>query len=287
MTTFPRRTYSGGAKALKLKAPITATAATMTLTGDFTTWPTGTHGHFTVTVTEGFATEEKMTLSAFSHSSGQATISIRGFDGTAAVGHVPQTGTTANQVRLTWSAVEATQANSVAHTVNTIQTVAVTKVPFVRTSGGVKKFTYETPSSVFGLNTTTGKIRAIWGSPSAGLATDTTAAKATHIHLGMNVGYTNHLHGTPGGTAFFLQVASKTVTTTMAGLAQVTLPNAFPNALIAAWVMTYTTGDHVGFLFTVFKTTCTNQRVSVSVSNRGGTSIGTTALHMMVLAVGC
>ncbi len=63
---FVRRSYNGGAKALRLLAPINATTLSFAATGTFTTWPTGTTGPFTVDLTRGFSTEEKVLMSALS-----------------------------------------------------------------------------------------------------------------------------------------------------------------------------------------------------------------------------
>lgn len=280
MTTFVKRSYSGGAKALTLINSINATTTSFTATGTFTTWPTGTTGPFFITVDKGLTTEEKMTVSTFVHATGTFTVT-RGADGTPAVGHVPVT----NQILLTWSATEAQQANRVVHTVNTIQSATATTVPIVHTSGGTKVFQYTNPGVQFGLNTTASKILGPGSAASAGPSTTTTGAKAKHVHK--LVTHTGAAEGSvPSTPAWLFQAVTKTITTNGTGTVTITYPSTFPHAVLGVW-LTQHAPNNAGYFFIAKTVTLT--KVIMKVYLHTGTSTANTVTFnlVQVLVLGC
>lgn len=286
MTTFVKRSYNGGARALKLTAPITPTATSFAATGNFVTWPTGATGPFVVTVTKGLSTEEKMTMGAFSHSTGIFSSITRGFDGTTAVGHVPQTTTVAAQIQLTWSAVEAQQANRVAHTVGTIQSQTATTVPLIHTTGGIKKFNYGNPGLQFGLNTTASNIKNPGPTASAGPGGTTLGAKAGHVHKFIAVTHTHVIQGSvPSTPQFFMQLAVKVVSANSSGIATMPLPQTFPNAFLGAFVINYASNNP--FFLYLAPITCSTAHAAFNCYDKTGSRVTTETFGLVVLAVGC
>lgn len=121
LPSFIVRDYAGGAAPLQLSANIGPTDLTFTLVGDFTDWPDGVPGPFSISIDDGLGSLEKMLCSAFNTSTGLLNVYTngvdtgRGYDGTDAVAHIPQP--TIQQVRPCWTAIEASEANTVAYLV--------------------------------------------------------------------------------------------------------------------------------------------------------------------------
>lgn len=115
---YIRREYVGGSQALQLAGQIGAGDLTITAdpnVGEFSTWPTGATGDFTIGIDQGLQTLEKILCSAFDPSTGVFTVAVngswngRGYDDTDPVAHVPQTNIP--QIILTWTATEADETN--------------------------------------------------------------------------------------------------------------------------------------------------------------------------------
>lgn len=101
-----RRSYSGGAKAAVLTAPISAISSVLVCDA-LLGWPTGGLGNFAAIIGRGLANEEKLLCSATS--GGNLTVVARGYDGTIAQAH----GAT-EVVEHIFTATDADEAN--AHT---------------------------------------------------------------------------------------------------------------------------------------------------------------------------
>ena len=128
---YVNRSYKGAAEALTLSASVSSSATTLPVVGTFTTWPTHTvattTGPFTVTLTLGTDSEEKVLCSKLTRGGSHLVVFVtgtsgRGYDGTVARAHTP-TGNI-EQVTLTWSAVEAKEANRVVAAVGNVAAAA-------------------------------------------------------------------------------------------------------------------------------------------------------------------
>jgi len=98
-----RRSYSGGANTLTLAAAIAAGDMTFSTNGPVN-WPDGVSGPFAVVMGKGLANEEKMLVS--SRTGSVFTVTLRGYDGTAAGSH------SGEAVQLCITAIDADEANT-------------------------------------------------------------------------------------------------------------------------------------------------------------------------------
>lgn len=252
---YARRSYAGGTKALTLSAPFTATALSFAVTGTFSEWPTGTNGNFGITVDEGLPTEEKIRCATFNPATSIVTVAVaspttgRGYDGTAAVGHVPNSAIP--QVQLTWSAKEATEANyAVAETVGKVTTagdllIASGANAFSRLAiGAATDVLVSTGSSAhwvtiaarFGLATNVATVVNVGGNPHQ-LGGSTKAARADHGHLFHVAGFGQILGSGTGTNSPFFQTwyGGKTITGPTHRVS-IALPVAYTQYLAGAWV---------------------------------------------------
>lgn len=116
---FPQyvpRTYAGGAPALQLAGNVLDNDLNLSVAGNFSGWPSGSAGVFSVSIDNTLPSLEKVLCSAFNATTGILQVwtdgvnTGRGYDGTTATGHVPQPSIP--QIEPCWTAVEAQEANA-------------------------------------------------------------------------------------------------------------------------------------------------------------------------------
>jgi microcystin-dependent protein len=123
---YIRRQYAGGTEALQLAGEVQAGDLSIPCdqtVGNPAQWPTGNGGStpFTIAIDQGLPSFEKVLCSEFTPATNTFTVyqhdgwNGRGFDGPGPQGHVPQA--MVPQVILTWSSVEADEANEMVHAV--------------------------------------------------------------------------------------------------------------------------------------------------------------------------
>lgn len=310
---FVRRSYAGGTEALTLAEPIMAGTLSFAVTGDTTTWPTGTTGPFCAVLTLGLLNEEKVLCSGFNAMTGIVTVfstgptTGRGYDGTAATGHVPQTGTPSAQFTLVWTSREAREANLAV--VNTIGKVTAAGDLLVGTGanalgrvgiGTSGYFLASTGSSVhwvdaaasFGLNSTVAAIH-ITGLNNRSAGTSTLAARADHNHgLSLLSVGTEWIKGaipvTPTNPNITMKYVGVSGTTDTNGRIFATLPDAYTNCFIGAWVTLYaaTVGVAVGAHISPAASSL-SQAAVIMTDTTTGTKIATTSFNFGLFAIGC
>jgi hypothetical protein len=233
----------------------------------------------------------------------------RGYDGTEAVGHVPQTGTPAAQITLVWTSIEAKEANTAVY--NTVGRVtaagdlliasgphALARLP-IGTAGQVPKVNtagtgleYFDPSAAFGIDTTVANIHIVGLNNRSGGTATLGAAAVNHNHglsglFGGTEWVTGTIPVTPPNPNITIKEVGVSATTDNLGRIIVTLPDAYTSCIIGGWVTILSTGA-IPIIAGIDPTLASLSSVRVSFTNStSGTAAATTPFNFSLLTIGC